>query len=76
MYLIRTVKKSQLIGFAALVFFIVAMSVLLAALSDDGLPAISETPDPPDFESIIDSLLRCATPACCRAISSRLRKYS
>jgi len=56
MYLIRTVKKSQLIGFAALVFFIVAMSVLLAALSDDGLPAISETPDPPDFESIIDSL--------------------
>ena len=59
MYLIRTVKKSQLIGFAALIFFIVAMSVLLAAVSDDGLPAISDTSDTPDFESIIHSLFAC-----------------
>ena len=56
MYLIKAVKKSQLIGFSALIFFALAMSVLLAAVSDDGLPAVSETSGVPDFESIIDSL--------------------
>jgi hypothetical protein len=56
MYVIKVVKKTTLIGSAMLIFFILALSVLLALTSEDGLYTMSTDEAEPDWEHVIGNL--------------------
>ncbi len=56
MYVIKAIKKTTLIGYASLIFFIAVLSFLLGMVQNDGLETIAQYEPEPDWAAVLASL--------------------